>query len=261
VSSQGTQPLSPVDGKRRIVAFRRVTHFPLVVVVDFGVSETFAEWRFFSVLSFLGAFAVIATNVALARGLIAELRRTARAQMRLSHYASMDGLTGVFNRREFDVAIEREWRNSLRDRSALALLMIDVDLFKTYNDRYGHQRGDDALRQVAACLRRHCARPRDIVARYGGEEFAVLLPSTPADGAKALAEDVRLAVAECRIEHVDSPYGTVTLSIGLAEMTPDADNAPADIIRRADAALYAAKRGGRNRVIAAAGTGSLAPLL
>jgi diguanylate cyclase (GGDEF)-like protein len=251
---------SRIDGKERIVAFSRVHGFPLIVVVGFGAWETFAGWRFFSILGLIGTLGLIVTNVILARGLVAELRRSARDQVRLSHYASRDGLTGLFNRREFDTAIEREWRRSLLNETPVALLMIDVDLFKKYNDRYGHQRGDDALRRVASCLLEHCTRPRDIVARYGGEEFAVVLPSTPAGGANALAENVRRAVAECRIEHLDSPHGRVTVSIGVADMSAAAGHSPADLIRRADVLLYEAKHAGRNRVMVATDTAAMASL-
>jgi two-component system chemotaxis family response regulator WspR len=130
--------------------------------------------------------------------------------------------------------------------------MVDVDYFKAYNDRYGHQRGDDALKEVAACLQQHCTRPRDLVARYGGEEFAVLLPSTSTDGARIIAEKVRIAVAACGLPHEGSSHGHVTVSVGVGEIRPSTTNAPADLIRTADELLYESKRTGRNRVASAA---------
>ena len=242
---------SSIDGEERLFAFHRVKRFPLLVIVGLGVAETFAEWRFSSILDLAGACGILLTIVLLARGLLAELRRNARTQAQLSHYALTDGLTGLSNRRELDTRVARECAAAIRDGSYLSLMMIDVDFFKKFNDRYGHQRGDEALQQVAACLRQHCTRPRDVVARYGGEEFAVLLPSTPAAGARVLAEKVRLSVVESGLEHADSPYGVVTVSIGIAETGPAVRHTPAELIRLADALLYDAKDAGRNRTIAA----------
>jgi diguanylate cyclase (GGDEF)-like protein len=243
---------STIDGQERIVAFHRVNGFPLILFVGFETYDAFAVWRFMSILGLIGIGIVLATIILLARGLLIELRHNARTQARLSHFASRDGLTGLFNRREFDAAIDREWKASLREGSSLALLMVDVDYFKAYNDRYGHQRGDDALKEVAACLLQHCTRPRDLVARYGGEEFAVLLPSTSTDGARIIAEKVRIAVAACGLPHEGSSHGHVTVSVGVGEIRPSTMNAPADLIRTADELLYESKRTGRDRVASAA---------
>jgi diguanylate cyclase (GGDEF)-like protein len=242
---------STIDGRDRLVAFRRVNHFPLIVIVGFGADDTFAQWRIYSLLGLIGVFGILATIVLLARGLIAELRRSARAQARLSYQASTDGLTGLANRRELDGALEREWKAALAKGSSIALLMIDIDHFKAYNDTYGHLSGDEALKQVATTLRQQCRRAQDVVARYGGEEFVVLLPSTPVDGARILAEKLRLAVAECAIPHQGNEAGIVTISVGVSEIMPGSDNAPADLIRMADDLLYDAKRAGRNRVAVA----------
>ncbi len=239
---------STIDGEDRLVAFRRVAMFPLIVVVGFSAADTFSQWRIYCILGFIGVCGIIASIVFVAGGLFAEVRRIGRAQTRLSLEASTDGLTGLHNRRELDVAIEREWAASLANGSSLALMMIDVDHFKAYNDRYGHQHGDEALKHIATVLRQQCRRPQDFVARYGGEEFVVLLPATPIDGASLIAENVRLAVASARIPHEGSPYGVVTVSVGVCEIAPSGSNASADLVSKADALLYDAKRAGRNRV-------------
>jgi diguanylate cyclase (GGDEF)-like protein len=241
---------SPIDREDRIVAFRRVDGFPLIIAVAFGTAETVEGWFLSSIVGFLGACAAILTIVLLARALLAELARSARAREQLVQFASRDGLTGLFNRREFDVAIEREWQAGLRDGLPLAVLMLDVDKFKQYNDRFGHQLGDAALTQVATCLRRRCSRPRDVVARYGGEEFIALLPSTSLAGARRLAENVRRDVAGSIVEH----GAPVTVSLGVAEMIPTSERLPADLIRAADQLLYEAKRTGRNKVVSHATT-------
>jgi diguanylate cyclase (GGDEF)-like protein len=240
--------VSPLDGQKRTVTFRRVDGFPLIVVLGFAASDTFAAWRVASIAGFVGVCCILLTIVLLARALLGELARNARAQVQLSIYASHDGLTGIFNRRAFDSAIANEWQAGLRDGTRLALIMLDVDWFKGYNDRYGHQLGDEVLKQVAVCLREQCSRPRDVVARYGGEEFVALLPSTTLEGARHLAEGVRQDVVSRNIAHAGSVLGVVTVSLGVATMIPTSLLAPADLIRAADVLMYEAKRSGRNKV-------------
>ena len=179
---------------------------------------------------------------------------------RLALQAATDGLTALANRRRFDEALEMEWRRAAREGRSLSLLMIDVDRFKLYNDRYGHQKGDDCLRMVASVLSRFGRRAGDVVARYGGEEFAVMLPGAEAPAAAAIAEDVRCAIQEAALEHLDNQPGqVVTASIGAATLAPVPDNEAIhekDLIAAADAALYEAKHQGRNRVVASAGAGT-----
>jgi diguanylate cyclase (GGDEF)-like protein len=163
----------------------------------------------------------------------------------------VDGLTGIANRRHFDVALDRELRRAQRNGGALALLLMDIDSFKAYNDHFGHQEGDACLSTVAQALAAMCKRPADVAARYGGEEFAAILPDTTPEQARAHANAIREHVASLQLPHAPAalrPY--VTLSIGVASFEPGRLDEPAQLIEAADKALYAAKRGGRDRVVA-----------
>lgn len=167
---------------------------------------------------------------------------------RLQALAEQDGLTGLANRRLFDDALARETHRAMREKSSLALLMIDVDWFKTFNDFYGHPAGDECLKRIGAAIRRIVSRPGEIAARYGGEEFAALLPDTDEQAAAATAEEIRQAVFELAIEHRISPNGVATISIGAAATTAGAAFEPEQLLNNADRALYRAKESGRNRV-------------
>ncbi len=180
--------------------------------------------------------------------LIALTRKLDAANQELIRLSSSDGLTGVANRRFFDETISIEWRRARRNGSYLTLLMCDVDAFKPFNDTYGHLAGDDCLRQVAAAIRKNMQRPSDSVARYGGEEFAVILPETPAGGGLMVAEKIRHAIRELNIPHAGSPFGRVTMSIGIAATIPGHDSQSDELVHAADQALYRAKRDGRDRV-------------
>jgi len=165
-----------------------------------------------------------------------------------------DGLTGIANRRHFDVTIEKEWRRAKRNGTALTLLMIDIDCFKAYNDHYGHQQGDQCLIEVAAALAGMLKRPCDMMARYGGEEFAMILPETDGEQARRVAEAIRLRTLELALPHAHSGIsgGLVSVSIGIATQAADVPVSIAELIGAADRALYCAKRGGRNRIAAEA---------
>ncbi|WP_439861448.1 GGDEF domain-containing response regulator [Pseudomonas sp. MBLB4136] len=168
---------------------------------------------------------------------------------RLREMAFVDGLTGIANRRQFEERLGQEYRRSRRNRTSLALLLIDVDFFKPYNDRYGHQAGDECLRQVAALLSSNMQRPGDLAARYGGEEFAFLLPETDAKGARVIAERLVEVVRQLNLEHLDSSIADVlTVSIGAAVLDPDSSDSCGALITQADAQLYRAKKQGRGRV-------------
>ena len=183
--------------------------------------------------------------------LVVLTRKLDAANQDLLRLSSSDGLTGIPNRRYFDETLDREWRRSRRLGNELALIMCDVDHFKSFNDRYGHQAGDECLRQVAKALSGQADRGCDTPARYGGEEFSLILPDTDIDGAQIVAERARAAVAELGIPHSESIYGEVTVSLGVACMTPDEDNRSEMLIMAADRALYQAKKDGRNRVVCA----------
>ncbi len=160
----------------------------------------------------------------------------------------IDGLTGIFNRRCFDERLDTEWRRAARNAGSLALLMVDVDHFKRYNDRYGHQVGDECLRRVASALRGSVLRAGDLVARYGGEEFACILPETDFDGALQLAFNMEKSVRSMQIEHADSDTAeVVTISLGVSVCMPQAYGKVADLLALADAQLYRAKHSGRGQ--------------
>jgi len=172
------------------------------------------------------------------------------ANQHLEELASLDGLTGLANRRAFDRHIEREWQHASEQRAPLALLMVDIDYFKPFNDRYGHVAGDTCLRAVGETLSLVMLEQTVLVGRYGGEEFALVLPGLTVEQAAALAEDARRAVQELYINHSESPCGHVTISVGVESMVPEKYQTAADLVEAADAALYAAKRRGRNTVVA-----------
>jgi diguanylate cyclase (GGDEF)-like protein len=167
----------------------------------------------------------------------------------IAEFALHDALTGTKNRRVFDEHLARLWQQARDDRRSLAILLIDVDHFKAYNDRYGHQAGDETLRRVAETLQYFVRRPLDVLARYGGEEFAVILYDTDAGYARDMAERMRRAVSALGIEHRGSrDYGTLTISIGIAVLEPTRERQPEGALQLADEALYAAKTSGRNKV-------------
>ncbi|MEZ5498016.1 MAG: GGDEF domain-containing protein [Steroidobacteraceae bacterium] len=178
----------------------------------------------------------------------------------LGDLAERDSLTGLRNRRAFDDHLRRVWQQSLRDRTALAVLLIDIDQFKLYNDNYGHQEGDGCLQRVAALCRQFARRPLDVAARYGGEELAIVLYQVDAAQATQIADDLRQAVESARIVHEHSKVApVVTVSIGVAWIPPGLRRSPENAIKIADDALYAAKLAGRNRV-EIAGNGNHDPL-
>jgi len=169
---------------------------------------------------------------------------------RLTRMATIDGLTGVGNRRLFEDRFDSAYRHAVRHSMPLALIMIDVDFFKRYNDCYGHLAGDDCLRAVASGARLSLTRSLDTIVRYGGEEFAVILPETTARGAEVVAERIRHRVAWLELPHSGSPVAPiVTVSVGVTSLAPRSGETIAEVIARADAALYRAKALGRNRVM------------
>jgi diguanylate cyclase (GGDEF)-like protein/PAS domain S-box-containing protein len=193
-----------------------------------------------------GGFVVVTRDVTSRKRAEEQL---AEANVRLRLIASQDGLTGLANRRQFDETLDNEFRRARRGGTALSLLMIDVDCFKTFNDCYGHPAGDRCLKQIASALQDLARRPGDLAARYGGEEIAVVLPNTPLAGAVTFAERARSAVRALAIPHQGGPAQIVTVSIGVAMLTPAAwPSGPDDLVAAADQALYSAKEAGRDPV-------------
>jgi diguanylate cyclase (GGDEF)-like protein len=237
--------LGALDNVPRLLVWRDGTR-PLVVLVGKPWSSIFSLWRkeairIGAIMTALISF-VLAVTLFLAR----EIGRRARAEDKLEELATTDALTGLKNRRKFDTEIDAEWRRATRQKVPLALLMIDADHFKSYNDTFGHQAGDQVLVGIAICISDSVRRAGDCVARYGGEEFAVLLPGLSSVEALAVAETIRLKVQEWS----DDPTVT-TVSIGIASLMPSATMEWSVLLNAADKALYAAKAGGRNRSVLA----------
>ena len=167
----------------------------------------------------------------------------------LENLSSVDGLTGISNRRHFDEFMDRHWRIAMRICEQVSLIMIDIDFFKQYNDTYGHLDGDECLKQVATVLARCVTRSTDLLARFGGEEFACVMSFTDLDGALAVAETMRSSIEALNIPHEKSPIaGCITASLGVAAVEPIANTDPSLLIQKADRALYSAKTAGRNRI-------------
>ena len=172
-----------------------------------------------------------------------------KAQTQLEYLATFDSLTAIANRRSFDEKLSIEWRRESRDELPLALIMLDVDHFKLYNDTYGHQMGDECLRKIGGILAQSVRRPSDLVARYGGEEFALILPSIDLAGAETVAARIRDGIAKLAIAHSSGEGGQVTVSIGIATVFPKNGRNQESLLLSADNALYRAKRSGRNRIV------------
>jgi diguanylate cyclase (GGDEF)-like protein len=181
---------------------------------------------------------VLAVTLFLAR----EIGRRAAAEDKLEELATTDALTGLRNRRKFDAVIDAEWRRAARQRKPVALLMIDADYFKTYNDTFGHQAGDELLVGIAICISDSVRRAGDCAARYGGEEFAVLLPGLLPAEAFEVAETIRM-----KVEQWCGESAITTVSVGVASLMPSATSEWNWLLKAADHALYAAKANGRNR--------------
>jgi len=194
---------------------------------------------------------LLMTNVICAAGAynLEHARRTAWLDGRLlAETALQDGLTGIPNRRRFDDHLQRVWAQSIRERGSIALLFADIDHFKAFNDRYGHQAGDEALKAVSKVLAHFARRPLDLAARYGGEEFAIVLFDTTCDHALRIGEEIMAAVRELAIPHTDSGAAPVlTISMGIGCVVPVARRSCQGLVQLADQALYAAKDAGRNQ--------------
>lgn len=184
---------------------------------------------------------------------ISERKRTEEKlqalQKELEALSFKDGLTGIANRRFFDTSLEREWEQARASQQPLSLILLDVDLFKQYNDLHGHLQGDRCLTDIAQTLTLAAVGPRDVVARFGGEEFVILLPETDAQGARRVAERCQRMIDKLAIPHKQSPHGEcVTLSLGVGTTVPKAGGTASAFMQAVDQRLYAAKQKGRNRL-------------
>ncbi|RJP86607.1 MAG: diguanylate cyclase [Desulfobacteraceae bacterium] len=178
---------------------------------------------------------------------VKNLMQMKKQQDILENLSLIDGLTGIPNRRYFDLMLHHEWQRAMRTETALALIMIDIDFFKTYNDYYGHVSGDECLKSVAQALTASINRSMDFIARYGGEEFAVILPGTSIEGALTLGENMRQNVMNLGIAHKQSLAADfITISLGVANIIPKKEYGQRLLIEGADKALYEAKRNSRN---------------
>ena len=260
---------SAQDGVTRLNSYRRLKHYPLFVAAALSKDEILADWRHDTLWHSGGVIFLVIVVGLFGWRLVKqiELRTQAEAEVvrardaleslnkTLEKLAMQDGLTGLANRRQFDVALGNEFGRAIRTAGTLALIMLDVDCFKQYNDIYGHAAGDECLRTISRTIKDLTLhRPGDLVARYGGEEIAVLLPNTDLAGALTVAEKIRNAVRNLEIEHTGNSAGFVTLSAGVDALVPiRGSDEPTGLIRAADKALYTAKAAGRNRVCAGSG--------
>ena len=240
--------VSEVDHVERLYSFGIVDHLPIMLAVGLSTADFLTTWRWRMLFVALGFAVLTGFILLLAVALGRELHRRSQAESALLELAATDGMTGLANRRQFDQTLEAEWSRAQRTGTSVALLMIDNDFFKLYNDSYGHLQGDEALKAVATALRDTIRRPADLVARFGGEEFAILLPGTDLGGALEVAETVRAAVSRLGWAHAGSPFGRLTVSIGLAACQPEPGREALSLVQAADFALYEAKERGRNQV-------------
>jgi diguanylate cyclase (GGDEF)-like protein len=260
---------SAQDGVTRLNSYRNLPHYPVFVAAALSKDEILQDWWRDTIWHSAGVLCLVIVVGLFGWHLIRqiELRTTAEAELTKTHasleklnqtlerLAMQDGLTGLANRRQFDVTFHSEFSRATRQASTLALIMMDVDCFKQYNDIYGHAAGDECLRTIGRLIGDLTARrPGDLAARYGGEEIAVLLPNADVAHAVVIADNIRRAIRDLEIEHSGGPVGFVTISAGVAVWAPTRDaREPTELILGADKALYEAKKKGRNRVQAANG--------
>jgi diguanylate cyclase (GGDEF)-like protein len=235
----------PADGLARLYVWRNGGR-QLLVVVGKPSSNIYGLWKRQAIRIGGVMLALIGFVAAVTLFLAREIGRRARAEDKLEQLATTDALTGLRNRRKFDSMLALEWRRAVRQSTPLALLLIDADHFKAFNDTFGHQPGDHALMTIASCISSSANRAADCAARYGGEEFALLLPGMTAEEAFNVAETIR-----GKVERLPDALATLTISVGVASLVPLVTMESSLLVEAADKALYAAKAAGRNRAVIA----------
>jgi diguanylate cyclase (GGDEF)-like protein len=254
-----------VDGVERVYSYRHLDRYPLLVAIAQSKDEILANWVQTAIKTSCVVAAAIALLAWAALRMIRQLMVREALEEELLHareiteehnvalqaLANTDSLTGLANRRHVERTLAHELERARRNGKPCSIILGDVDYFKKYNDHYGHVAGDACLREVATAIAGSLRRPADLAARYGGEEFIVILPETGLDGARAIAESICARIAVLGIPHADSPFGRVTISLGVytGHATPD-PTAGAQWIKAADVLLYAAKAAGRDRYAA-----------
>ncbi len=243
-----------VDDTERLYGYRALSTYPLVVEAGLSRESIVAPWRLdllksglilLSLIIVLSIFALIV--LIQLRQRMAMEREIRDAHQTMRDMALTDSMTGLGNRRRLDSALLDEIRLAKRQNTSLALIMLDVDYFKRYNDQYGHAAGDDCLTAVGGAIQQAVQRPGDLAVRYGGEEFTVLLPNTDKAGATRVAEAILESIRALNIEHVSHPFGKVTASAGVTASQPGREEVtPASLLKAADGCLYQAKQQGRN---------------
>lgn len=268
---------SPVDSVERLLSARKVGSYPLYIVVGLDAQDYLASWRRDAII-LVCSWAIFTALLLVLSMLIArswrqrfttirtlELNRELEAKVaertcalkesnrKLEALSATDGLTGISNRRAFDLAMSEAWGCAARLGQSIALIILDVDLFKHYNDHYGHVQGDECLRKVAQLLDANTRRAGDMVARYGGEEFVILLPGSESESALRMAQTICVTLEKMALPHEPSPYQVVTISAGVAAFSPNNCETSEMLIKMADEALYQAKKQGRNQAVLADG--------
>jgi diguanylate cyclase (GGDEF)-like protein len=258
-----TEMRSPVDGVQRLISYQHLPDHPMLMAVAVSEDELLQDWRTASIIQSAWILSLCVLIGAAGSRIVALVRlrwktelslqrahgELERANAQLAELARNDGLTGLANRRHFDQQFDLAFRQAARHDRPLALIMIDVDFFKRYNDLYGHPEGDRCLQRVARAIQAAVRRPGDVVARYGGEEMVVLLPETDDAGGAIVAESIRAAVLALDIPHEGNPVGRVSISAGVAaRIVGDRAIDGAGLLKRADRGLYAAKAAGRNTI-------------
>lgn len=246
---------SVVDKVERIYAYRRLAGLPLVAAAGVSYEHVLAPWWAYAYRSFsvVGMIVLFLTFMGIllyrqVRQMIIAERQLSTARNELEVIAQTDSLTLLANRRCFDTALLKEWGRASRNRSQIAIILLDIDWFKQLNDAYGHLQGDECLKHIAQLINFNVNRAGDLAARFGGEEFVILLPDTDLAGAISVAEKIRLSICEALIDHSASPSGIVTISAGVVAINVPEKDGHANALAEVDRLLYRAKSKGRNRV-------------